>query len=137
MVYPSRLPRMSIIIVFHNEALSTLLRTAFSAANRAPPELVREVIFVDDNSDTDELTSPDLEAKLQALLPNGASSRVLRSGNVRLGLIRARMMGAEVAKGPVLVFFDAHIEASPGWAVPLLSEVAADRTRVAMPSSIN
>ncbi len=53
----------------------------------------------------------------------------------REGLIRARMIGARAA-GPdssVLIFLDAHVEATSGWLVPLLSLIAGDRTRVALP----
>ena len=49
------------------------------------------------------------------------------------GLIRARLAGAEQATGPVLVFRDAHCEASPGWLTPMLSEIANDQTRVVNP----
>lgn len=33
----------------------------------------------------------------------------------RAGLIRARMTGARAATGDVLVFLDAHCEATEGW----------------------
>ena len=54
------------------------------------------------------------------------------------GLIRARLMGAKKAASSatepeVLVFLDAHVEVSKGWLVPILSEIAGDRTRVVMP----
>ena len=51
----------------------------------------------------------------------------------RQGLIRARLKGAEEAIGQVLVFLDAHMEATSGWLTPILSEISEDRTRVILP----
>lgn len=46
--------------------------------------------------------------------------RIVRT-NERSGLIRARIAGAKAAVGDVLIFLDAHCEASPGWYVQIAS----------------
>ncbi|XP_045121759.1 polypeptide N-acetylgalactosaminyltransferase 1-like [Portunus trituberculatus] len=124
----SKLPSTSVIIVFHNEAWSTLLRTVHSVISRSPASILEEILLVDDASERKFLKEP-LEEYV-AKLP--VAVRVLRSPT-RTGLIRARLMGAQEAKGTVLTFLDAHCEATAGWLEPLLSRIAEDRTRVVCP----
>lgn len=45
------LPSTSVIIVFHNEAWSVLVRTVWSVINRTPKHLLKEILMVDDASD--------------------------------------------------------------------------------------
>ena len=55
--YPEKLPNASVIIVFHNEGWSTLMRTVHSVINMTPKQLLHEVVMVDDYSDKREYTN--------------------------------------------------------------------------------
>merc|ERR1712180_68577 len=50
--YPKSLPAASVVIIFHNEAWSTLLRTVHTVIVRSPPHMLHEIILVDDGSET-------------------------------------------------------------------------------------
>jgi polypeptide N-acetylgalactosaminyltransferase len=45
------LGRASIIMCFHNEAWSVLIRGIYSIINRTPVDLLHEILLVDDFSD--------------------------------------------------------------------------------------
>lgn len=48
--------------------------------------------------------------------------QVIRSPQ-RVGLIKARLLGAKEAKGDILVFLDAHCETTDGWLEPLVGNI--------------
>jgi len=128
--YPTLLPTTSIVIVFHNEAWTTLLRTLHSIINRSPAVLIEEIILVDDASGSEHghlrIQLEEYVAKLPVIV------KILRMPD-RSGLIRARLLGAEHAVGSVLTFLDSHVECTEGWLEPLLSEVATNRKAVVCP----
>ncbi|CAG5120073.1 unnamed protein product [Candidula unifasciata] len=129
--YPKVLPKASVVIIFHNEAWSALLRTAHSVVNRSPPDLLHEVVLLDDFSDKDFLKEK-LETYIAETWPDGIVKLVRTK--VRSGLIRARIAGANAASGDVLIFLDSHCEATTGWIEPLLSRINEDRRVVVCPS---
>ncbi|KAL3124103.1 hypothetical protein niasHT_004692 [Heterodera trifolii] len=125
----SLLPRASVVIIFTDEAWSPLMRTVHSVVNRSPPELLEEVLLVDDASQRDELKD-NLDAYIRRF---GGKVRLLRKTE-RQGLIRAKLFGALHSKGEVVVFLDSHCEATDGWLEPLLARIKEKRSAIVCPS---
>lgn len=126
------LPNVSVIIIFTNEIFSALVRTVWSVINRTPKKLLKEIILVDDFSDKEYLkqtlndyiniywnTLPKYED------PSGHNLDLVRIIHLpkRLGLIKARLEGARVAQGDVLLFLDSHCEATDLWLEPLVQRI--------------
>lgn len=80
-------------MVFHNEPWSILIRAIFSVINRSPPELLEEIILIDDYSDKLHLRIP-----LDEYWPKMPAKVKLYRSEKREGLIRARVIGAKRAK---------------------------------------
>ncbi|KAK2184871.1 hypothetical protein NP493_249g00008 [Ridgeia piscesae] len=126
--YHTVLPDTSVIVVFHNEAWSVLLRTVYSVLDRTPAKLLKEIILVDDASTFDHLhkrLDDYVAIKFKKV-------KVVRAPQ-REGLIRARLLGASVATGDVLTFLDSHCEATKGWLEPLLDRIAQNWSNVVTP----
>uniref|UniRef100_A0AAF5PRH6 Polypeptide N-acetylgalactosaminyltransferase n=2 Tax=Wuchereria bancrofti TaxID=6293 RepID=A0AAF5PRH6_WUCBA len=125
--YRDDLPDTSVIICFHNEAWSVLLRTVHSVLERTPVHLLKEIILVDDFSDFEHLKKP-----LEDYMSQFGKVRIIRLES-RMGLIRARLRGASVATGKVLTYLDSHCECMNRWLEPLLDRIAQNSTNVVTP----
>ncbi|GFO45253.1 polypeptide n-acetylgalactosaminyltransferase [Plakobranchus ocellatus] len=121
------LPKISVLIVFFNEAWTTLLRTIHSILDRTSPEVLAEIILLDDLSDLPHLGLP-LESYVQSL----DKIRLFRATE-RLGLIRARNAVFQHSTGDIVIFLDSHIECFPGWLEPLVAPIVEDYRTVTFP----
>lgn len=126
-MYRKHLPDTSVVICFHNEAWTVLLRTFHSVLDRSRPDLIREIILVDDFSD-----KPFLQGPLEDYIKDYPKVKIVRTKQ-REGLIRARLLGFAAAKGDVVTFLDSHCECAVGWLEPLLDRIAENKSNVVCP----
>ncbi|MCP9258749.1 Polypeptide N-acetylgalactosaminyltransferase 5 [Dirofilaria immitis] len=130
--YASDLPNTSVIICFHNEAWSVLLRTVHSVLERTPENLLAEIILVDDFSDMAHLKVFFPHSEFGNLHAAVSKSSYFASRK-REGLIRARIRGAAVSKGSVITYLDSHCECLEGWIEPLLDRIKKNPKTVVCP----
>ena len=103
------LPNTSIIIVFHNEGNSTLLRTLVSIINRTPWKLIHEIILLDDASvdrgetkislsSMNEYRLEYLHEPLERFIQTLPVKTLLLRNERRLGLISSRVKGSFLSR---------------------------------------
>lgn len=126
--YPmEKLPSVSVVITYHNEEASVLLRTLSSLRSRTPIQLLREVILVDDGStQADEKLNDFIKIKFLNMVQH-------RRITTQVGLMHARVVGAELALADVLVFLDSHVEVTKGWLEPLIAPILEDNRTCTTP----
>eukprot|EP00921_Rhytidocystis_pertsovi_P002634 GHVQ01004533.1.p1 GENE.GHVQ01004533.1~~GHVQ01004533.1.p1 ORF type:complete len:566 (+),score=57.63 GHVQ01004533.1:627-2324(+) len=128
--YPSDLPFASVVMVFHNEPFSTLMRSIHSVLGRTPRELLKEIVLVDDASPAAHLKpGGQVEEYITKYLPK---VRIVRNPR-RTGIVGARLLGINSTTSDIFVILDSHIEVSPGWLEPLLLRIHQDERVIIMP----
>uniref|UniRef100_A0AAX7ULF6 Polypeptide N-acetylgalactosaminyltransferase n=1 Tax=Astatotilapia calliptera TaxID=8154 RepID=A0AAX7ULF6_ASTCA len=127
--YDDRLLTSSVVIVFHNEGWSTLMRTVHSVIKRTPRRYLAEIVLIDDFSN-----KVHLKERLEEYIKQWNGLVKLFRNEKREGLIQARSIGAKKAtKGQVLVYLDAHCEVGINWYAPLIAPISKDRTVCTVP----
>ncbi|XP_061419920.1 N-acetylgalactosaminyltransferase 7 isoform X1 [Lethenteron reissneri] len=127
--YDENLPTASVIIVFHNEGWSTLMRTVHSVIKRTPARYLAEIVLIDDHS-----TKAHLLDHLDEYIKMWNGLVKVYRNERREGLIQARSTGAKKATlGQVLIYLDAHCEVCINWYAPLVAPIAQDRTVSTVP----
>ncbi|XP_013880633.1 N-acetylgalactosaminyltransferase 7 isoform X2 [Austrofundulus limnaeus] len=127
--YDDRLLTSSVIIVFHNEGWSTLMRTVHSVIKRTPRRYLAEIVLIDDFSN-----KAHLKERLEEYIKQWNGLVKLFRNDKREGLIQARSIGAKKAtKGQVLIYLDAHCEVGINWYAPLVAPISKDRTVCTVP----
>jgi len=133
------LPNVSVIIIFTNEIFSALVRTVWSVINRTPKKLLKEIILVDDFSDKEYLKQTlrdyidiywnTLPQSKYLINDQGGHDDLVKLIHLpkRLGLIKARLEGARMARGDVLLFLDSHCEATKLWLEPLVQRIKENK----------
>lgn len=102
-------------------------RTVKSVFATTPPEILHEIIVIDDYSD------PPLEPLFEED-PADYKLKFLRSEQHQLGLIDAKHQGAEAASGDIVVFFDCHCKPANGYYEPFVREISENYKRVVVPT---
>ncbi|XP_037725570.1 putative polypeptide N-acetylgalactosaminyltransferase 13 isoform X3 [Drosophila subpulchrella] len=130
MTRPFKLPpplasTVSVVISFHNEARSMLLRTIVSLLRRTPEEYLHELILVDDGSQ-DVTLLDDLKRWMDGVFEarRDRLGLIFRRNQKRMGLISSRNRGASLASGHYVLFLDSHCEVNEEWLEPLLERLA-------------
>lgn len=106
---------LSVVIPARDESDFFLTNTVKYILMHTPSELLREIIVLDDAS----------SVPISSFFPDAEFPKVhILRFEERLGLIAAKIKGAQVASGTFLLFLDAHCRVTEGYAQLLLARAA-------------
>jgi glycosyltransferase involved in cell wall biosynthesis len=117
---------MSIVLPCANEGRFAWL-TAQSIAELTPPEVLHEIIVVDDGS------TPPLSTQFPPEIVEKSKVRFVRH-ETHTGLINAKAAGGNIATGDLVVFLDCHVKPAPGWEKPIIEMIRSNYRRIVVPS---
>jgi polypeptide N-acetylgalactosaminyltransferase len=129
--YRKYLPKVSVIIPFFDEHVTTILRTVTTVLKRTPPKLLKEIILVNDGS-----TKGSLHQDLMDYIKHMRWHQkvTILDMDVRAGVIWSRLAGARYASGDVLLFLDCHTEVGYNYLPPLIDPISYNYRAVVTPT---
>ena len=134
----SKLPTVSVIMTTQNEPDDWISISVESILARTPPNLLVDIIVVDDNGIPGKHGLPDNirrnvdESEFEYIKSLSPKVSVIKHEN-REGCARSRLSGARAAKGEVLMFVDSHIEMlSATWYHHLAVPIVENPSTIAM-----
>jgi GT2 family glycosyltransferase len=132
------MPAVSVVMTTQNEPDGWVSLSVESILARTPPDLLVEVIVVDDNGVPGHRGLPDDirlnvdESEWDHVRALSPKVRVIKHDD-REGCARSRLTGAKAAVGEVLMFVDSHVEMLSGtWYQHLASAIVENPRTIAM-----
>jgi hypothetical protein len=132
------MPNVSVIMTTQNEPDNWVSLSVESILARTPPDLLVEVIVVDDNGVPGHHGLPDYirknvdESEWEYIKSLSPKVKVIKHDD-REGCARSRLSGAKAATGEVLMFVDSHIEMmSSTWYQHLAVSIVENPHTIAM-----
>lgn len=122
------LPKVTMVVPYLHETWDQIRQTIAAIFTFASPELLDEVIFVDDGNDP-EWQFHDEILKIHPKL------RVYRNDE-RQGLIRSKVIGSKLVSSPIIMFMEPHCILGRQFLEPLIQELMAheDHRTIVMPT---
>ncbi|XP_062136019.1 putative inactive polypeptide N-acetylgalactosaminyltransferase 12 [Drosophila sulfurigaster albostrigata] len=113
---------VSIVVIFRNEKLETLLRMFHSLRDRTNMTLISELIVINDYSDTGFWLEKSSRDAFDAYLKHYITPNLqIFHMEDQMGLMRARRFAVRYSNFDIIIFVDANVEFTDGWLEPMLT----------------
>merc|ERR1719183_2411294 len=103
-----------------------MVKTVQAFCDKTPPDVLHEIIVVDDGSE------PPLKGLLTGIAPR-CKLKVLRHGTTT-GLMIAKQTGGDAATGEYIGFFDCHVSPNKIWHREMIDILKIGHRRMAVPT---
>lgn len=126
-------PTISVIVPMQNERSGLLALTVHSLLARTPPEILHEIIIIDDNGDLPSERQGIDEQEIQHICSFHTQKVKCIHNTQKQGCAGSRLQGIRQATGQVVMVIDSHVEMySSTWAQHLLLPILENPRTVAM-----